>query len=266
MFTAAVTLLGYTAVFITQTGRYEDPGAWGGLEHSAMIMHAASYSEANGEKCVFVEAGAHMGTIAILSAKMGCTVHAFEANPAHVATLRENIKLNDVNVAVIPGYIDNTAHRIDRVVSGPITHLKMDIDGMDYVAMKGVNLSAVAHINIEFNPKKLRGGQVAAAQYVRHLMHHGFRLFVYCCVQPEPNLRYGECFTRGNYEHRMANGQGNPYRETIRATRLSECVFGLVSRTSTTCKRLLSTQEVHANGIEEFVASIQDEIDLIGWR
>lgn len=266
MFTAAVALLGYTPIFITQFGRYEDTGAWGGLEHSAMIMHAATHSETRGKKCVFVEAGAHMGTIAILSAKMGCEVYAFEANPLLVSILQKNIKINNVNVTVFSGYLDNRAHRIDRFVSGPITHLKMDIDGMDYVAIKGVDLKKVDHINFEFNPKKLRGGQAAAAQYIHHLMYHGFRLFVYCCVLPEPNLRYGRCLTRGNYEHRMADGKGNPYIETAMARHLSECVFGLVSRKSPRCKHLLNLQEIHAAGVKDFVASIQEEIDLIGWR
>ena len=63
------------------------------MAHFPVISHAAHKAINAGEKCVVVEAGARKGALAILAAKLGCKVYAFEADPKHVADMKSNLKL-----------------------------------------------------------------------------------------------------------------------------------------------------------------------------
>jgi len=253
---------------ITQTGSSEK--GWFGLEHSAMIVHASNYSIINKEKCVFVEVGAHMGTLAIIAAKLGCFVYAFEGSTKLAKKMYTNVRLNNVQnlVKILPVFLsDKNEERIDHYVKQEITHLKMDIDGMDYIAIQGVDLNKLKHINFEFNPKKIKGGPKNALMYLSYLINHGFKLFLYCCVKEETGLFTNlglQCMTRGNYLHGLRNGYGNPYIERPQAVILSKCIFGI--RKNNICTELLTKQSINAGNIRDFVNLIQNEVDIVGFK
>ena len=78
--------LGISGVSIERDGL---PTHGSGLDHSA-IVHAASRLP----HCSLIHAGAHDGTIAILAAKLGCRVWAFEASLLWVNQMTRNMRGN----------------------------------------------------------------------------------------------------------------------------------------------------------------------------
>ena len=268
-FTGTLNVVGIvnTTVSVRQLGQVsENLHHWGGLEHSAMFVHASVYAKARGSKCVIIEAGANAGTLALLGAKLNCHVYAFEASDDYLQEMRSNIQLNDLhaNITVVPGYL-GTHVRLSEHVTDKITHLKMDIDGLDFLAVKTINLGRVEHINFEFSPTKFKGGLPTAIAYIRYLESHGFSLYVYCCVTPEQTFfaNGAKCLTQANYGHRLRNGQGNPYRETPQAVLLSECVFQVRDQDSPVCAQIMRQQRI---GGQAFIRDLgNSEIDIVGF-
>merc|ERR1712032_1217212 len=101
----------------------------------------------------------------IFAAKLGCQVFAFEASEQFVAGMKQNLQLNNIShdtVNVHQMYVgDAPGSRIDEHVPNtmPIKVLKMDIDGMDPLAMRGASgiLKNVDYVNLEFNQSKHQG-------------------------------------------------------------------------------------------------------------
>lgn len=177
-----------------------DDSMWG-MAHFPVISHAAHKAINDGEKCVVVEAGARKGALAILAAKLGCKVYAFEADPKHVADMKSNLKLNHVSEDAVHVFQtnlgDQTGSRVDEFVpKGKVTVLKMDIDGMDAVAMSGsrglFDHGGVEVINIEFSPprekdkeekdkkeKNVRG--FSSLEYLRRLTDMGYTAYLAGC-------------------------------------------------------------------------------------
>ena len=134
---------------------------WAGLEHSAIVHYASSISRA----CSMIEAGAHEGTLAIMAAKLGCDVYAFEASGHHVRMMERNVALNLASpslgrVHAVHAFLGDGSNaskageagggnskrtqrtlRLDSAIPEGVgvALLKMDIDGDDHRAMLGAS-------------------------------------------------------------------------------------------------------------------------------
>ena len=171
--------------------------AWWGLEHFPVIL-AAAQSPLREKPCTVVEAGAHMGTLAILAARLGCTVYAFEADQIYTDIMRRNVVLNNVSrrVHVIERNLSSQpSHRVDERVPrlhGPITVLKMDIDGHDADAMRGCDglfAAGVDFVNVEMDPSThLRQSNESDVTYLLEILRRGFEPFVLDCMPYTPSL------------------------------------------------------------------------------
>ena len=115
-------------------------------------------------RCVFVEAGAHQGTLSMLAARMNCTVHAFDSVLRHLRLARQNLQLNGLGFVTYKHLRlgESVGSRLDEHVplAEHISLLKMDIDGVDALAMRGADRlfsgAGVSVINLEFSPAKHR--------------------------------------------------------------------------------------------------------------
>lgn len=154
----------------------------------------------------FVDGGANLGVFTLLGAARvspGGRVYAFEPHPEFLQRLHEHVSLNDAsNVTVVPkGCWDSagtaTLHyyrygeggkegpgglqpsaaiefhsetaRIDDIVPGPVKVVKLDVEGAEFAALRGmerlirsesppnliVELSAVSASNFRFTPREL---------------------------------------------------------------------------------------------------------------
>jgi len=160
---------------------------WWGTEHMAPVIHAAKFAEHRNQPCVVIEAGAHQGGVAILAAKLGCEVYAYEMQAAHVTAFKKNVALNGISEGRIHIFQEAIGkkpnQRIDETFpkGKHVTLLKMDIDGPDADAMIGASgvfaEGGVDFVNLEFNPKK----QGVNHEYLANMAALGFNMYVLDC-------------------------------------------------------------------------------------
>ncbi len=126
--------------------------------------------------------------------KVGCEVHAFEANGRLFRELQKNVDLNPglTSIHMHKAKIGNmTGSRLDEFVTGCISVLKMDIDGFDSYAMDGASglLDAgVEVINLELSPEKhLKKGGGSDETYLASLFARGYEAYLVDCYNSRPN-------------------------------------------------------------------------------
>eukprot|EP00966_Prymnesium_polylepis_P027796 642471-Prymnesium_polylepis.1 len=177
---------------IRQRGE-KSAGLWG-LEHYPVLRHVAKAAAGPGSPCVLIEAGAHQGTLALLGGMSNCTVHGFDAVLRHLQMARSNVALNRIppeRLRFVHRKLgDSAGFRLDELVpsTGRISLLKMDIDGMDAIAMRGASGlfqgAGVDVINLEFSPTKhFESAKVSDADYLRELHAKGYEAYLDNCYK-----------------------------------------------------------------------------------
>ncbi|KAL3893582.1 MAG: hypothetical protein SGPRY_014130, partial [Prymnesium sp.] len=170
--------------------------AWWGIEHYPVVRSAAECAQ----PCVVVEAGAHQGTLALLAAKLNCTVYAFDSILRHLRIARSNLEMNSIPSGRVffthkkLGVANGS--RLDELVpSGVrISLLKMDIDGMDAIAMRGasglITASGIDVIHVEFSPyKHMASAGISDVDYLNELHAKGFEAYLDNCYKAgQPRL------------------------------------------------------------------------------
>lgn len=174
---------------------------WWGTEHIPVLLHAAKVAEAKGERCVVVEAGAHRGADALVAAKLGCEVYAFEMNEDFCNGMVANMKLNNISTDQMHIFCmaigDEAGHRIDEHVPDTkhVTVLKMDIDGSDVFAMRGASKlfsgAGIDFVNLEFSPQKhWEIAKVPDTQYIKEMDALGFDAYLLDCYKGEGDIEF----------------------------------------------------------------------------
>lgn len=140
-----------------------------------------------GADAVVLDVGAHMGAVSILAAMRGAKVVAVEPDRDNFWRLRRHAKINEVEVLVIhaavglpqrgivktdpltgmgvvsvaAGLFDGDAQGVDirsldsfMPEEGPVTLLKLDVEGAEYGAIRTLSMEAqerIQHIVLEFH-------------------------------------------------------------------------------------------------------------------
>jgi len=127
-----------------------DSGNWG-VRETALIESIL----VNGDKGIMLDFGSHIGWYTIMAAKLGYTVHAFEADSENIELMERNMAMQefDGNIIVHEGWVDKDTprQRFDNVEL-----MKSDLEGNDRYAVQTVALDLadhkVKHIWIEMSP------------------------------------------------------------------------------------------------------------------
>lgn len=244
-----------------------DAFLWG-MEHYPIIKHAAKNAIAHGGQCVYVEAGAHKGTLAVLAAKQGCTVYAFEMSAENVADMTHVMKMNSVSkdqVHVFQKAIgDKPGSRVDEVVPrGKVTVLKMDIDGLDALAMRGAkglfSDGGVDVINIEFSPpKQEKDSKVSSVDYLTSLVDMGYSAYLSDCYGRTSNA-LKELGLTCMSDERGGNHRERDWRETKMENDFFVCLLeGCTDRSAVDKNRIDRSQ------FKSFIdAASKMEVDMV---
>jgi len=165
---------------------------------------------------IFYDVGANVGFYSLLAARKAARVLSFEPVPRNVHFLRQNIQINRLaNVEIHQLAISDSAgiesfceaediasghlgagkltvqtERLDSLIferQFPVpTHIKMDIEGAEPLALKGmaqlIARSENLRMIVELAPDALRAGGFEAAEFLDQLAAAGFHLYV-----PSPN-------------------------------------------------------------------------------
>lgn len=249
---------------------------WWGTEHMPVMVHGAKVAKAKGEPCVIVDVGAHRGATALVAAKLGCEVYAFEMDGSFFNGMLANMKLNQIPESQMHTFQmavgDQVGHRIDENVPSTkkITVLKMDIDGPDVLAMHGASSlfsgAGVDFVNLEFSPMKHKTiSHVTDNQYLDDMDALGFNVYLLDCYKRPYDVDAKISAAVGAHclaFNRVSNDMLLQYEEPSNQKSLLQCV--MEGKCDPKNKAADDAQHVPKEKFDAFVSVLWgNEVDLI---
>ena len=263
-------------------GTVED-SVWG-TEHMAPLVAIAGGQAAG--TCVYLEVGAHVGWLVLLAASMGCKVFAWEGSQSCAQRIQDNLKLNQIassRAEVFGKFVgagEGTKIQDDMPADTQVTLLKMDIDGPDSNAMRGMDRlfanRRVQYVNLEYSHKQAKRDP----GYLTSMDERGFDMYLLDCYgsddrtnEPAIHRASGgraKCLNRDPLVPAFDRHVHNNSQQSVidvpmppMQRRFLSCF--VASEPTTHCKQLLRNQQILPRYFDAFTKAIgrSGETDLV---